>query len=294
MSRSNPFRGMGVALVTPFLEDGSLDVTSLKKLLHFHLDNGTDFLCILGTTAETPCLSIEEQNQIMSIAQNIIGGKMPLLLGFGGNNTNAIVERINKSDLSGWDGLLIVTPYYNKPSQEGLYQHYKTIANNTHLPIVLYNVPSRTGVNLEAATTLRIANECTNVVAVKEASGKLDQIHQIIEGAPEGFEVVSGDDGLTLDIINDGGVGVISVLGNVYPSEFKEMVHYALNKESEKATALHQKFSEMYKLLAVDGNPSGVKCFLAKRGMIKNILRLPLVSARKETEQKIADFVSNF
>ena len=294
MSRCNPFRGMGVALVTPFHQDGSLDESSLEKLLQFHLDCATDFLCILGTTAETPCLSTEEQLCVMNIAQRVIGGRIPMLLGFGGNNTRAIIDRVKKSDLSGWDGLLIVTPYYNKPSQEGLYQHYKAIADVSPLPIILYNVPSRTGVNLEAATTLRIANDCQNVVAIKEASGKIDQVNEIITKAPKGFEVISGDDGLTLDIINKGGVGVISVLGNVYPAEFKAMVHAGLNQDLEKATAIHNKFIEMYKLLAVDGNPSGVKCFLSAREMIENHLRLPLVSVRSETKHNIERFVNDF
>lgn len=294
MSRCNPFRGMGVALVTPFHEDGSLDEHSLESLLKFHLDSGTDFLCILGTTAETPCLFLHEQEKVMQIAQTIVGGRIPMLLGLGGNNTAAIIDRISNTDLSAWDGLLIVTPYYNKPSQEGLYQHYRAIAEVSPLPVVLYNVPGRTGVNLEAETTLRIARDCQNVVAVKEASGKLEQIHNIIANAPAGFEVLSGDDGLTLDIIRDGGVGVISVLGNVYPAEFKAMVHAMQAGKVDEANAMHNKFADMYKLLAVDGNPSGVKCFLHNKGMIKHVLRLPLVGVRKETEQSIISYIEQF
>lgn len=283
---------MGVALVTPFKADHTIDFVALEQLLRFHLNNGTDFLCILGTTAETPCLSQEEQCQVMHLAQQVVGGKIPLLLGFGGNNTSAIVQRLRTTDLSGWNGLLVVTPYYNKPSQEGLFLHYREIAQATTLPVVLYNVPSRTGVNLETATTLRIANECHNVVAVKEASGNLEQIKGIIDNAPAGFQVLSGDDSLTLDILTLGGVGVISVLGNVYPAQFRKMVHAQLEDNHPLAQRLHQRFEEMYRLLSVEGNPTGVKCFLNHCGLIANELRLPLVPASEGTCQLISKFVS--
>ena len=294
MRPNNIFKGLGVALVTPFKTDGQVDFDALESLVNSQIKQGTDFLCVLGTTAETPCLSIEEKRQIVEFVVKLVDKRMPLLLGCGGNNTAEVVRYLEEENLVGIDGVLIVTPYYNKPSQEGLYQHFCAVAGATKLPVVLYNVPGRTGVNLEAATTLRIARDNENVVAVKEASGKIAQIEDIVAGAPDGFEVLSGDDAITLELLTIGGAGVISVIGNAYPREFGDMVHKALSGNFTEALQVHRRFNGLYKQMSVDGNPSGIKALLAVQGMIDNNLRLPLVSARQETIAKIRDLVAKF
>ena len=294
MRPNNIFKGLGVALVTPFTTDGHVDFDALENLVNNQIKQGTDFLCVLGTTAETPCLSVEEKRQIVEFIVQLVDKRMPLLLGCGGNNTAEVVRYLKEENLTGIDGVLIVTPYYNKPSQEGLYQHFSTVAQATELPVVLYNVPGRTGVNLGAATTLRIARDNENVVAIKEASGKITQIEDIVAGAPEGFEVLSGDDAITLELLTIGGVGVISVIGNAYPREFGNMVHLALAGNFTDALKEHRRFNGLYKQMSVDGNPSGVKALLSVQGKIGNNLRLPLVSARQETIDKIRDFVEKF
>ena len=294
MVRHNVFQGMAVALITPFDASGNLDEKTLRQLLAFHLLEGTDFLCILGTTAETPCLTAAEKETIKRIAVEEVGGKIPLLLGCGGNNTAAVVEYLQQTDLTGYAGVLIVTPYYNKPSQEGLYQHFVAVAKASPLPVVLYNVPGRTGVNLEAKTTLRIAHECENVVAIKEASGRIEQIEEIIRLAPEGFEVISGDDAITFELMTIGAAGVISVVGNAYPHEFTQMIHAAKQGQWSESLALHRRFSPLYPLMTVDGNPAGVKSLLSIQGKITNRLRLPLVSATESTAEKLRLADKNF
>ncbi len=283
----NIFRGMGVALVTPFCADGSVDMESLSLLVDKHLKEKTDFLCVLGTTAETPCLSIEEKREILKTVVERVKGRIPVLLGCGGNNTREVLHYLQNENLAGVDGVLIVTPYYNKPSQEGLYRHFKTIASATSLPVVLYNVPGRTGVNMEACTTLRIAADCPNVVAIKEASGKISQIEDILNGAPEGFEVLSGDDAITLELLTVGVSGVISVIGNAYPFRFGEMVHMAMNGRFSEALRMHRSFSELYKLMTAEGNPVGIKGLLAELGVCANYLRLPLVPASVFLQERI-------
>ncbi|MEG1546253.1 MAG: 4-hydroxy-tetrahydrodipicolinate synthase, partial [Bacteroides sp.] len=213
-------RGMGVALITPFKEDESVDYDALIRLVDYQLQNGTDFLCVLGTTAETPTLTTEEKNKIKALVIERVNGRIPILLGVGGNNTKAVVDALKEDDYTGVDAILSVVPYYNKPSQEGIYQHYKAIANATALPIVLYNVPGRTGVNMTAETTLRIAKEFKNVIAIKEASGNITQMDDIIKNKPANFNVISGDDGITFPLITLGAIGVISVIGNAFPREF--------------------------------------------------------------------------
>lgn len=292
MNKNNPFKGMGIAVVTPFTPEGEVDYPALSRLIHAQLDGGADFLCVLGTTAETPCLSAEEKHQIIRFFVDEVGGRVPLLLGAGGNCTASVVEYLRTEDFTGIDGVLIVTPYYNKPSQEGLYQHFITVAAATSLPVVLYNVPGRTGVNLASETTLRIAREASNVVAVKEASGKLLQIEEIVAHAPEGFEVLSGDDAITFELLTIGAVGVISVVGNAFPGDFAAMVHAAARGNVDEALALHREFSELYPLLGVDGNPAGVKSLLALQGKINNVLRLPLVPAREATQQAIVQWLA--
>lgn len=287
----NIFKGLGVALVTPFKADGSVDYDTLRRLLDYQLSNGVDFLCVLGTTAETPCLSAEEKTKVKNIVVEKVQGRVPILLGCGGNNTAAVVESLKNDDFTGVDGILSVCPYYNKPSQEGLYQHFKAIANATELPVVLYNVPGRVGVNMTAETTLRLANDCPNIVAIKEASGNFAQIDDIIKNKPSHFDVISGDDGITFPLITLGAVGVISVIGNALPKEFSRMVRLALNGDYKNALEIHHKFTELFGLLFVDGNPAGVKAMLNIMGLIENQLRLPLVPARITTLGEISAIV---
>lgn len=287
----NIFRGLGIALITPFKKDGSVDYKTLKSLVDYQIGNGADFIVILATTGETPCLEKEEKDEITKTVIDVVKGRVPILKYCGGNNTAAVVREIKESDWSGVDGILSICPYYNKPSQEGLYEHFKAIANVSKLPIVLYNVPGRTGINMTAETTIRIANSFSNVVAIKEASGSLEQVDEIIKYKPDNFEVLSGDDALTFPMIVSGAVGVISVIGNALPKEFSRMIRLELNGEFEAARAIHHKFTELYKLLFVDGNPAGCKALLNDMGMIENILRLPLVPTRIETKQKMNDIL---
>ena len=287
----NKFKGMGIALITPFTKTGAVDYEALRRLLDYQLTNGVDFLCILATTGETPCLTESEKHKIKDIVVEKVKGTIPILMGIGGNNTAAVVEYIKKADLSGIDGILSVCPYYNKPSQEGLYQHFKTIAEASELPVVLYNVPGRVGVNMAAETTLRLARDCDNIVAIKEASGNFAQIDEIIKNKPQDFDVISGDDGITFPLITLGAAGVISVIGNALPKEFSRMVRLALQGDNVNACAIHHKFTELFHLLVVDGNPAGVKAMLHSMGLIHNELRLPLVPTRITTDQKIAAIV---
>ena len=276
-------KGMGVALITPFKADESVDYNALMRLVDYQLQNNTDFLCVLGTTAETPTLTEYEKQKIKSMVIERVNGRIPILLGVGGNNTRALVETLQTGDFTGVDAILSVVPYYNKPSQEGIYQHYKALAEATDLPLVLYNVPGRTGVNMKAETTLRIARDFKNVIAVKEASGDITQMDDIIKNKPEGFNVISGDDGITYPLVALGAVGVISVIGNAFPREFSRMVRLALQGDYIHALDIHHKFAELFKLLFVDGNPAGVKAMLHAMGMIENKLRLPLVPTRITT-----------
>ena len=281
-------KGMGVALITPFKEDGSVDYDALLRLVDYQLENGTDFLCVLGTTAETPTLTKEEKEKVKRTVIDRVNGRLPILLGVGSNSTQAVVDSVKNDDVTGVDALLVVVPYYNKPSQEGIYQHYKAVAEATDLPIVLYNVPGRTGVNMTAETTLRLANDFENIVAIKEASGNIAQMDEIIKNKPEGFDVISGDDGITFPLITLGAVGVISVLGNAFPREFSRMTQLALEGDYVNALPIHHQFAEMCNLLFVDGNPAGVKAMLSIMGMVENKLRLPLVPARQITCEKLS------
>ena len=287
----NIFRGMGVALITPFKADFSVDYESLDRLLEYLINEGADFLCILATTGETPCLSAEEKAKVKNMIVEKVAGRIPILMGCGGNNTRAVVEELKNGDFRGIDGVLSVCPYYNKPSQEGLYQHFKAIAAATNLPVVLYNVPGRTGVNLAAETTLRLARDCENIVAIKEASGNFTQIDDIIKNKPADFDVLSGDDGITFPLITLGATGVISVIGNALPKEFSRMVRLALNGDYDSARTIHHRFTELFSLLFVDGNPAGVKAMLNSMGMIENVLRLPLVPTRITTMAAISKIV---
>lgn len=271
--------------------DGEVDYDALEKLVEYQISNGADFLCILATTGEAPCLTKEEKDKITDVIKRVDNGRVPILKYCGGNNTRAVVEEINVTDWNGIDGILSICPYYNKPSQEGLYQHFKAIAKASPLPVVMYNVPGRTGVNMKAATTVRIAKDFPNVVAIKEASGSLEQIDDIIKNKPSNFEVISGDDALTFSMIASGAVGVISVIGNALPKEFSRMIRLEFNNEYAAALKIHHQFTELYKLLFVDGNPAGVKSLLNDMGMIENVLRLPLVPTRIETKQKMDSII---
>ncbi len=286
MARIN-LKGMGVALITPFKQDKSIDYDALARLLEYQIKSGVDYLVVLGTTAETATLTPAERQAVKEFVVERVAQRVPLVIGIGGNNTMALVEELKTTDLSPFSAVLSVVPYYNKPSQEGIYQHYKAMAEASPLPVILYNVPGRTGVNMTAETTLRLAREFSNIVGVKEASGNITQMDDIIKNKREDFMVISGDDGITFPLITLGAVGVISVIGNAFPKEFAKMVRLALGGDFEKALLIHHRFTELFSLLFVDGNPAGVKCLLNAMGYIENELRLPLVPTRITTYEKI-------
>lgn len=285
------FKGLGIAVVTPFTTSGEVDYTALKRLVAYQLDNGADFLCILATTGETPCLTLEEREKITRVILDVNNARVPILKYCGGNNTAEVIDELKSTNWKGIDGILSICPYYNKPSQEGLYQHFKAIANASPLPIVLYNVPGRTGVNMSSKTTLRLAHQCDNIIAIKEASGSLEHVDEIIKGKPERFDVISGDDALTFSMIASGAAGVISVIGNALPKEFSRMIRLEFKGEYEPARKIHHMFTELYSLLFVDGNPAGVKALLNDMGFIENILRLPLVPTTIKTKEKMAEIL---
>ena len=287
----NIFKGLGIALITPFTLEGKVDYKSLRRLLDYQLANGADFLCILATTGEAPCLTKEEKEELTSFIKGVVGGRIPILKYCGGNNTAAVVDEIKTTDWTGIDGILSICPYYNKPSQDGLYQHFKAIAEVSPLPIVLYNVPGRTGINMKAETTVKLAKDFSNIVAIKEASGSLEQVDEIIKNKPDNVDVISGDDALTFSMIASGAAGVISVIGNALPKEFSRMIRLEFNGEYEPARKIHHMFTELYSLLFVDGNPAGCKALLNDMGMIENVLRLPLVPTTITTKQKMADIL---
>lgn len=278
---------MGIALITPFKADMSVDYDALKRLVEYQVTSGADFLAVLCTTAETPTLNAEERAEVRKVVTEVVRGRIPIVLGCGGNNTAAVVAELKQGNWRGVDAILSVVPYYNKPSQEGLYQHFKAIAEASPVPVILYNVPGRVGVNMTAETTLRLANDCENIIAIKEASGNFDQIDDIIKNKPARFNVLSGDDGITFPLITLGATGVISVIGNALPREFSRMVRLALDGDYENAREIHHRFKELYSLLFVDGNPAGVKAMLSSMGYCENVLRLPLVPTRITTFEKI-------
>lgn len=277
--------GMGVAMVTPFDVAGEVDFDALRRLVDYQVASHTDFLCVLGTTAETPTLSDEEKMSVREVVLEQNAGRLPILLGCGGNNTRKLVDKLSKDPMEGVDALLSVVPYYNKPTQAGMYAHFKAIAEATDLPIILYNVPGRTGVNMLPDTVFRLASDFKNIVGIKEASGNVEQIETVLRHRPEGFKVFSGDDGITLPLIKSGADGVISVIGNAYAAEFAELVHFAQSGDYAAAEVIDQRFTELYRLLFVDGNPAGIKCLMELRGMLRDELRLPLVSASQATRE---------
>jgi 4-hydroxy-tetrahydrodipicolinate synthase len=289
------FQGLGVALITPFCSDGSIAFDALSQLLDYQLGSGIDYIVALGTTAETPTLTKKERAAVVRFIVEKVDGRIPVVMGVGGNNTADVVDDLRSADFTGISAVLSVTPYYNKPTQEGLFQHYHALSQASPLPIILYNVPGRTGVNMTAETTLRIARSCKNVVAVKEASGNLDQIKAIIDGAPQGFHLISGDDGITTAVIQMGGIGVISVFGNAFPKEMAWLVESALKGNALDArNKMERDFNRLFHLIFVEGNPAGVKCILHFKGMIENILRLPLVPVSEKTMLEIKEELGRF
>ena len=287
MSKYMSLKGVGVALITPFKKDKSIDYPALARLLEYIIQNKADYLVVLGTTAETPTLSEKERENVKAFVAERVRGRIPMVLGVGGNNTMGVVEYLKNHDLRDFTAILSVVPFYNKPSQEGIYQHYKSIAEASPLPVILYNVPGRTGVNMSAETTLRLSRNFENIIGVKEASGNITQMDDIIKHKPEDFMVISGDDGITFPLITLGAVGVISVIANAFPKEFSRMVRLALEGDFQRALTIHHRFTDLFGLLFVDGNPAGVKCLLHAKGMIENELRLPLVPTKITTYEKI-------
>lgn len=285
----HPFTGAGVALITPFNEDKSVDYSALERLVEDQISGGMDYLVVLGTTAETPALSEPEKKEIVRFVIEKNAGRLKIVVGMGGNNTTGLVNTIQNTDFNGVDAILSVTPYYNKPTQEGLFQHFKMVAEACPVPIILYNVPGRTGVNMDADTTLRIANLSDKVVAIKEASGDLSQFAKIINNAPAHFKLISGDDGLTLPSVVIGSIGVISVIANALPEKLSQLTHASLTGNITVASQLHLQMGEMLKLIFREGNPGGVKSLMEMMGKAKNQLRLPLVPVSATTNSLIKD-----
>ena len=288
------FVGMGVALVTPFKEDLLVDFDALVKLVNFNIENGTNYLVINGTTGESATITKCEKQQIIDTIVNTNNGRVPLVLGIGGNNTAEVINELQTRDLSKIDGILSVAPYYSKPTQEGIYQHYKAIANATDKPIILYNVPGRTSKNMDVATTLRLANDFDNIVAVKEAGNNQSQYYSLIKDKPDNFLIISGDDDLALGVTLAGGSGVISVIGQAYPKEFSSMIQLGLEGKNKEAFSIHFKLMQAIDLIFEENNPAGIKGVLQELGICKNHVRLPLVPASAALQAKIAEYVKQF
>lgn len=288
------FIGTGVALITPFKEDLSVDTEALSNLVKDQIENGIEYLVVLGTTAESATLTIDEKELIKKVVKKANAGKLPLVLGIGGNNTAGVVEELTTTNLDGFEAILSVSPYYNKPTQEGIYRHFEAISKASPLPIILYNVPGRTSSNVLPETINRIARNLDNVIGVKEAAGDIVQAMKLISLVPEDFKVISGDDMITLPMTLAGGKGVISVIGQGLPKEFSNMVRAGLKGEVSEAYKLHYKIAPSIELIFAEGNPAGIKALLAKKGMINNTLRLPLVEASDNLQSRINDFVDNF
>jgi 4-hydroxy-tetrahydrodipicolinate synthase len=285
------FKGTGVALVTPFKKDGSVDYPALEKLVNHVIRNGVDFLVALGTTAETPTLTNDEKQAILTAIVGYCGGRMPVVCGMGGNNTEELIHSLKTFDLNGVAAILSVAPYYNRPSQEGLYQHFKAVAAATNLPVILYNVPGRTGSNLLPATVLRLAADCENIIAIKEASGSIVQCMELLQSKPEGFTVLSGDDNLVMAQIAIGMDGVISVAANCFTKDFTDIINLSLAGKFDKARKIHYKLLNGIDLLFAEGNPPGVKAVLSNMGICENVLRLPMVPVSGATGMKIEEFI---
>ena len=281
------FSGTGVAIATPFTPAGDLDMTGMEKLVEHLIKGGVEYMVVLGTTGESATLNKEEKQEVFSKVNAINKGRVRLVAGIGGNDTREVVKALNAFDLAGYEAILSVSPYYNKPNQEGLFQHYKAVNDASPLPVIMYNVPGRTGMNVSVATTLRIARECKNIIATKEASGNVEQIMQIIAGKPQGFEVISGEDGITLPLIACGAIGVISVVANAYPNEFSNMVRQCLAGDFAGARPMHEKMFPIIQSMFAEGSPSGLKAYLAKLDIAGENFRLPVVSVSEQHRSHI-------
>lgn len=281
------FKGTGVAIVTPFLDNGDIDENGLNSLVEFLIKGKVDYLVVLGTTGENATLDHSEKQKVFSLVHQFNANRIKLVAGIGGNNTKSIISDFSTYNLEGYNAILSVSPYYNKPTQEGIYQHYKALNNATPLPIIMYNVPGRTGMNVSTETTLRIAQDCKNIIATKEASGNMEQIMQIIKDKPDGFEVISGDDGITLPLMACGAIGVISVVANAYPKEFSQMVDFCAEGNYTAARPLHEKMLPIVQSMFAEGSPSGVKYYLSKLGIIKENFRLPVVGVSSNHKARI-------
>lgn len=293
MSTARDFKGTGVALVTPFTKEGNVDIDALKALVDYLIEGGVDYLVSLGTTAETATLSVEEQELVAKCVYEQTAQRVPLVIGAGGNNTSAVIANIKENVwMQKYDALLIATPSYNKPNQEGLFQHFKTIVEATPQSIILYNVPGRTGVNMTADTSLKLANSFDNIIGIKEASADLLQINKILNDRPAHFEVISGDDALTLPMIAIGAVGVISVLANALPKEMSSLVNAALSGNYARAKAYQKELFELSQAIFLEGNPTGIKSLMNKKNLLNNKLRLPLVAASSSLENTLSSLLS--
>ena len=281
------FRGTGVAIVTPFKNDYSIDFAALGRVVNHVISGGVNYIVAMGTTGEPATLTKDEKKALISYVVEVIDNRVPLIVGIGGNNTQEVINLVRHSNLTGVDGILSVAPYYNKPSQKGLFQHFKAIATSSPLPLIIYNVPGRTSCNISSETCLELAHACDNIVAVKEASGDINQIMKIIKGKPDNFNVISGDDMMTIPIIAAGGVGAISVLANAFPAQTSELIGHALKNNFKSARDLQFRFIEMTELLFADGNPSGVKAMLSILNICHNNLRLPLVPVSRTVYSRI-------
>jgi len=291
MSLREKFKGTGIAIVTPFNTDGSIDWDSFRKLINFWIEGKVEFLVVLGTTGESPTVHGKEKQEVFSFVNKVTAGRIPIVAGIGGNDTNEVLDGFRTFDLKGYDAVLSVSPSYNKPNQEGIFQHYKLLDAHTPLPVILYNVPSRTGQNVTADTQIRIANECKNIFGTKEASGDFNQIIQIIKNKPKDFMVVSGDDLITLPMIACGAEGVISVVANVYPKEYSEMVRFCLASRFDQALPLHYKYVDIINSMFAEGSPSGVKAYLNEMGLCSNTVRLPVWPVSEKHLTKIKELM---
>ena len=288
------FSGTGVALVTPFMENGSVDFAAVAKVVDRVVEGGVDYIVVLGTTGETPTLTTDERKALIRFVRDRVGGRVGLVVGVGGNCTREVVATLKTWDLSGYDAILSVNPYYNKPNQEGLYQHFKAVAEASPLPVILYNIPGRTGVNMTPETIARLATDCKNIIGVKEASGNLEQMERVRSLAPADFLLISGDDGLTVEVIKRGGVGVISVLANIYPAETVQIVNLALEGDFEGATCLIERAEPFIASLFEEGNPVGIKCALAVKGVCRDTMRLPLVAGSEALRSKMERLIEEY
>lgn len=291
---NNPFLGTGVAIVTPFNDDLSVDYNALEKIVEYNIANGTNYIVISGTTGESVTVTKQEKQDIIKAIVKTNNGRLPLVLGIGGNNTATVVEEIKGTDLSEFAGILSVSPYYSKPTQEGLYQHFKAVAEACPVSVILYNVPGRTSKNMSPETTLRLAKDFKNIVAVKEAGNNMAQYLELLRDKPEDFSVISGDDDLVLGVTLAGGAGVISVIGQALPKEFSTMIQLGLEGKAKEAYALHFKMMEIINLIFEENNPAGIKAVLNNLNLCNKTVRLPLVKATDQLQNKIDDFMSNF